>query len=190
MTALTRFADARSVSPRKLMLRAGIGVLAQGWIPGTLQRWQSGTVPQPVELLTRRYPLRLPREVGEKLFSMDEELNLGAADIFYYTLSPEILEQKVLGDKIAFRGNANLHILGKTAEGRLLSQDFPLPFSQFAELRGSFEPDARWMCVYGDNLEVDRRRSPAPSLHPGSAYLVDQTAVVEAVADAYAPDGR
>lgn len=83
VTALTRFADARSVSPRKLMLRAGIGVLAQGWIPGTLQRWQSGTVPQPVELLTRRYPLRLPREAGEKLFSMDEELNLGTADIFY-----------------------------------------------------------------------------------------------------------
>ena len=189
VTALTRFADARSVSPRKLMLRAGIGVLAQGWIPGTLQRWQGISVPQPVELLTRRYPLRLPREAGEKLFSMDEELNLGAADIFYYTLSPEILEQKVLGDKIAFRGNANLHILGRTAEGRLLSQDFPLPFSQFADLRGSFEPDAQVdvMCTV-NNLEVEQEEEALRlRCTLGAQYLVDQTATVEAVADAYAP---
>lgn len=189
VTALTRFADARSVSPRKLMLRAGIGVLAQGWIPGALQRWQSGNVPQSVELLTRRYPIRLPREAGEKQFSMDEELNAGAADIFYYTLNPEILEQKVMGDKIAFRGNANLHILGRTAEGQLLSQDFQLPFSQFAELHGSFEPDAQVdvMCTV-NNLEVEREEGTLRlRCTLGAQYLVDQTATVEAVADAYAP---
>lgn len=191
VAALTRFADARSVSPRKLMLRAGIGVLAQGWVETKLERWECASVPPQVELLRRRYPVRLPREVGEKQFSMDEELSPGEKmeDIFYYTLKPEILEQKVLGDKVAFRGNANLHLLGLSEEGRLLSRDFQLPFSQFAELHTGYEPDAQAdvICTV-NNLELERGEDGLRvRCTLDAAYLVDQITVVDAVADAYAP---
>ena len=37
VSALTRFADARSVSPRKLMLRGGIGIQAEVWVPNRLE---------------------------------------------------------------------------------------------------------------------------------------------------------
>lgn len=188
---LTRFADARSVSPRKLMLRAGIGVLAQGWIPTKLERWESGTVPEQVELLTRRYPIRLPREAGEKQFSMEEELRLGEPmdGILYYTLRPDILEQKVLGGKIAFRGNGNLHILGRNGAGAVISQDFQLPFSQFAELHESYDPDAQADVICAvTNLEVEQTEGALwVRCTIAAQYLVDQTTLVETVADAYAP---
>lgn len=64
VSALTRFADARSVSPRKLMLRAGIGVLAQGWTPTKLERWESADVPEPVELLHADIPSACPGRRG------------------------------------------------------------------------------------------------------------------------------
>ncbi len=188
---LTRFADARSVSPRKLMLRAGIGILAQGWVPTKLERWESGSVPEQVELLIRRYPIRLPREAGEKQFSMDEELSLGEKldSILYYTLRPDILEQKVLGGKIAFRGNGNLHVLGKNAEGAVIAQDFQLPFSQFAELHESYDPDAQTDVVCAvTNLEVEQEEGTLRVRCTIAAqYLVDQITLVEVVADAYAP---
>lgn len=186
---LTRFADARSVSPRKLMLRSGVGVLAQGYVPAKLERWESANVPETVELLQRRYPLRLPREMGEKTFNMEEELSGEQVQLLYYSLRPEITEQKVLSGKLAFRGNANLHLLGRKPDGEIVSRDYPLPFSQFAELHEHFEPDAQAdiLCAV-TNLELEQEGENFQVRCTICAqYLVDQITQVETVADAYAP---
>lgn len=190
VSALTRFADARSVSPRKLMLRAGIGVLAQGWTPTKLERWESADVPEPVELLHRRYPIRLPREAGDKTFSLDEELSSEPIEqVLYFALRPEISEQKVLSNKIAFRGNGNLHVLGRNQDGRVIAQDFQLPFSQFAELNGSYDSDAQTdVACAVTNLELERDGGTLRVRCSICAqYLVDAITMVETVADAYAP---
>ena len=192
ISALTRFADARSVSPRKLMLRGGIGVYAEVWTPHRLETWQCDKVPEGVELLRRRYPVRLPREVGEKTFALEEDLTpgLAAESLLYYTLRPEILEQKVLSGKLAFRGNANLHVLLLCQDGKTMAQDFQLPFSQFAELEGSYGGDAQAdvTCAV-TNLELER--DEGGNLHArcsiAAQYLVDDMTMLETVADAYAP---
>lgn len=186
---LTRFADARSISPRKLMLRAGVGALAQGYVPAKLERWECANAPEGVELLQRRYPLRLPREIGEKTFTLEEEMPGEEMQLLYYSLRPEITEQKVLAGKIAFRGNANLHLLGRKPEGEIVSQDYPLPFSQFAELHENFGSDAQTdiLCAV-TNLELEREGEVLRVRCTVSAqYLVDQITQVETVADAYAP---
>ncbi len=186
---LTRFADARSISPRKLMLRSGVGVLAQGYVPTKMERWECANAPEGVELLQRRYPVRLPREMGEKTFSLEEELAGEDMQLLYYSLRPEITEQKVLSGKIAFRGNANLHLLGRTPEGQVLSRDFSLAFSQFAELHENFEPDAQTdiLCAV-TNLELEQEGQTLRVRCTISAqYLVDQITQVETIADAYAP---
>lgn len=192
VSALTRFADARSVSPRKLMLRGGIGILAELWAPTQLDCWQCGTAPQGVELLRRRYPLRLPREAGEKSFLLEEELTPGLTPegVLYYTLRPELGEQKVLSGRIAFRGNANLHVLLQGQDGKLLAQDFQLPFSQFAELEQSYGPDAQVdvTCAV-TNLELERLEGGGLRVRCAltAQYLVDDVTNLEAVTDAYVP---
>lgn len=195
VTALTRFADARSVSPRKLMLRGGIGVLAEVWCPSRLETWRCGQEPEGVELLRQSYPLRLPREAGEKQFQLEEELSTGVIPegLLYYTLRPEILEQKVLAGKLAFRGNANLHVLLQCQDGKIMAQDFTLPFSQFAELHDSYSPEAQAdvTCAV-TNLELERDQ--AGTLHVrcslAGQYLVDDVTTVETVADAYQPGSQ
>lgn len=195
VSALTRFADARSVSPRKLMLRGGIGILAQVYAPARLEYWQCTQQPEGIELLRSRNPLRLPREAGEKNFTMEEELTpaLAPEALLYYCLRPEIVEQKVLSGKIAFRGNANLHVLLQCQDGKVMAQDFQLPFSQFDELQGSFGPDAQVdiTCAV-TNLELEKGEAGALHVRCGIAaqYLVDDVTMVETVADAYLPGGQ
>lgn len=192
ITALTRFADARSVSPRKLMLRGGIGVMAEALVPRSLPLFTPGQDPENVELLRKRYPVRLPKEAGEKPFNLEEELNPGTRPekLLYYTLRPEITEQKVLANKIAFRGNANLHAVWLGENGSVSTQDFPVPFSQFAELRGSFSPDAKVdvnCCVTDLEAETNEAGLLAVKCGIAAQYLVDDVQVLETVEDAYAP---
>lgn len=192
VTALTRFADARSVSPRKLMLRAGIGVLAEAWVPETLEAQLPSNLPDSVELLRRVYPVRLPRIAGEKEFQLDEELTplSRPKQLLYYTLKPEITEQKVLANKVAFRGNGNLHALWMGEDGSLTGQDFPMPFSQFAELPESFGSDAQTevaCCVTNLELEIGESGNLHARCGIAAQYLVDDVTRVETVEDAYAP---
>ena len=195
VSVLTRFADARSVSPRKLMLRGGIGILAQAFVPHRLEYWQCPQTTEGVELLRKKYPIRLPREAGEKNFTLEEDLSLGVTPegTLYFSLRPEILEQKVLSGKIAFRGNANLHVLLQCQDGKVMAQDFQLPFSQFDELSGSFGPEAQAdVACAVTNLELERKEGGGLRVRCGIAaqYLVDDVTQVEAVTDAYVPGGQ
>lgn len=192
ITALTRFADARSVSPRKLMLRGGIGVMAEALVPRKAELLAPKGEPEGVELLKKSYPVRLPREAGERAFTLEEELNATSRPekLLCYTLRPEITEQKVLANKIAFRGNANLHVAWLEEDGSVGAQDFPMPFSQVAELRGSFSPDARvdiGCCVTDLEVEVGEMGQLLTKCGLTAQYLVDDLQWLETVEDAYAP---
>ena len=192
---LPRFVDARSVSARKIMLRAGIAVLAEGYAPEQVQLWNAMNVPEDVELLRTRYPVRMSREAGEKTFLMDEDLTMpGSAPqpdkLIYYTVRPEISDQKVMGDKVVFRGNGNLHVLYRSEEGQLHSWDFPMPFSQYTDLRESFPSDARAdvaMCPTSLELELDDEGHIRVKCALTAQYLVDNQELLEVIEDAYSP---
>ena len=186
---LTRFVDARSVSPQRVMVRCGVGALAEALVPAEAEISRPGEVPEGVELLRSKYPIVLPREAGEKAFFLEEELTpVGAEKILYYTLSPEIQEQKVMGNKIAFRGNGNLHVLYTGEDGEVSSQDFLLPFSQFAELEGSYGSDALANIIPAvTELELELDDEGKLRLKAGllGQYVVEEPSVLETVEDAY-----
>ena len=186
---LTRFVDARSVSPQRVMVRCGVGALAEALIPAEAEISRPGEVPEGVELLRSKYPIVLPREAGEKAFFLEEELTpVGAEKVLYYTLSPEIQEQKVMGNKIAFRGNGNLHVLYTGEDGEVSSQDFLLPFSQFAELEGSYGSDAQANIIPAvTELELELDDEGKLRLKAGllGQYVVEEPSVLETVEDAY-----
>ena len=192
---LLRFADSRTLSARKIMVRAGLALLGEAYAPMEFEVAVPGDMPEGVELLKRTYPLRLPKGAGEKIFSMDEEFSLpghmGApGKLLRYLVFPEVTEKKVLGDKILFRGNLNLNLLYRDGEGELHSWFGPMPFSQFEETDFPMEPDAHAdLDVLVTGLELDLMDSRLHlKCNLAAQYLVDEQLILELVEDAYGVD--
>ncbi len=192
---LLRFVDSRTVSARKIMVRLGVAAMAEALYPMEAEIFSQQEAPGDIEFLRKKYPLQLPREAGEKTFLLDEELTLPGSmppveKIIRYGMQPELTDQKVLANKVVFRGTGNLHLLYRCAEGNLHSWDFELAFSQFADLEGTYSADAQ-----GDHqlavtsLEVERNEAGQLRVKCAlvSQYLVSDRTVVEVVEDAYSP---
>lgn len=187
---LTRFVDARTVSPRKIMVRGGVGAYGQMDVPVEAELCQLDAAGEDVELLRRSYPVRLSMEAGEKAFLMEETVDMPVEQLIYYSLKPEISDCKVLSDKVAFRGNGNLHMLYLSENGTLHSENFLLPFSQFAELRDAYSSEAQAVLTpVVTELELHRNEDGSLELKAGisAQYVVDDLTMVETVEDAYSP---
>lgn len=184
-----RSVDARSTSPRKIMVRAATGALARAVSPVESSLYAPGNLPEDVHLRPRSETVRLAREAGEKAFVMDEELSIPEGNgeetqAVYCTLCPEITDKKVMGDKIAFRGNGNAHILWRSGS-TFTARDYLLPFSQFVELEDTYGSDGETeirLCV--TDLDLDTREA---RLKVGIAaqYLLTGEQEAAWIADAY-----
>lgn len=187
---LPRYQDARSVSPRKLMLRCGMALLAEGYVPMQAQLYSPGQLPEDVQLLREKIPVRLPKEAGEKSFLMDEELSLpdiARDSIASYRLEPVVTDQKVMTNRVVFRGSGNLHMVYRGADGLLTSMDMEIPFSQYGELEGEYGADAQAeVTPMVTSLELEQGED-AIRLKAGvvGQYLITQRETPELVRDAY-----
>ena len=192
---LTRFVDARSVSARKLMVRVGAAAMAEACVPKTAEIAAPAEPIEGVELLTSSYPVRMPREAGEKAFALDEELTLPESSplperLVYYCLHPRITEKKVLSNKVVFRGNGNLHVLYRSEEGQLHGWDFELPFSQLADLSGEHSGDAQADILLSPTsleLEVDDEGHMRLKCGIVGQYLISDREMLTLAEDAYSP---
>ena len=192
---LLTFADSRSISARKMMVRAGVSVMVQALSPKETDVYTPDEVPEDVQLLRRSYPLMIPTEGGEKPFLVDEEVNLpetGAEPqkLLCMTVSPEITEKRVLSDKVIFKGILTLHPVCRYADGEVRSFELPVQFSQLSDLESSCGSDAQAdirMAV--TSLEADMAQSGTVRFKCGlvAQYLVDDRCMLELVQDAYSP---
>ena len=190
ITPVLRFADSRTVSPRKFMVRAGVMALAEAFCGDTCQICSPVEVPEDVQLYRQTYPVRLPKEAGEKTFQLDEELEMPAAvpeKLIGYTLKPVVTDTRVLGSRIVFRGNCNLHLVYQCREGRIRVRDFEIPFSQYNELNDSYGSDSCGeiqLAVTNLELDMEEEKLRLKCSLVGQ-YLVDDREMVELVEDAY-----
>ncbi len=187
--------DARSTSARKLMVRAGISILGEAAVNGETELYTPADVPEDVQLLRKTYPLLLPKEAGEKAFTLDDVLRFPASApqperLIRYGVQPTLVEQKVMADKVVFRGAANLHVVYIGTDGQLYSWDFEMPFSQFAQLENDYSPEAT-ACVNlaVTTLELDKAEEDQYTWKTGitAQYMIYEPVTVEAVEDAYSP---
>ena len=193
ITAVPRFVDARSVSPRKIMIRNGVSVLGEGLVQTRTDLWRPAEMPEDVQLLELVYPVRLPVEAGEKAFQLDEELILPqscpmAGKLLACTLCSEITENRVLTSRLLFRATAKLHVVYAGEDGQVFSWDFPISISQYAQLSGDYGADAQgeiWMMP--TDLEVDLDESGHFRLKCGmiAQYEVDDVHMLSVTEDAY-----
>ena len=183
--------DARTLSGRKMMVRAVAEVLAEILEPIQTQCYAPVELPEDIQLLKRSYPAVIPREAGEKTFRLEEELSLPspAESIIYSQLIPQVTEQKVTGDKAIFRGNLKCHLLYRGADGILHSTDQETGFAQFEDLENSYEENAD-ICVMMDVTGFEPELVDGKLLLKGgmtAQYLVLDRTMLEQVEDAYSP---
>ncbi len=148
---LLRGVDARCISARKMMVRADLSLLAEALEPWETDLYQPERIEEDVQLLRRTYPATLPKEAGEKLFQLDEELELPSGNppvqkIFAIETEPVLSEQRVLGNKAVLRGELQVHMLYEGVDGQLHTADLEVPFSQYTELDRDYDKEAT-VCV-------------------------------------------
>lgn len=190
---LLRNIDARTTSARKIMVRVGIGALSQAFVKGEFEQYRPQEISPDMQLLWKKYPVCMPKEAGEKSFTVEEELTLPAScpklqKILRYSLWPEILEEKVVSGRLAFRGTAKLHLLYSSEDGGIYSWDFEIPFSQYTELDDTYEEGATVETIPAvTGLEIETGEDGQLLLKVGLAaqYVVYDCMVLECVEDAY-----
>lgn len=191
---MLRSVDARSLSARKLMIRSNVSILAWAMMQENQELYEPESVPEDVQLLTKNYSMELPSEAGEKAFVLEETLNLPPSapkfeKLVRYFLQPEITEEKLMGDKVVFRGNALLHICYLADDGGEYSWDFDLPFTQYSELEGEYGEDAQAILWPGVTaLEMDGTEEGL-MVKAGliCQYRISHRPQVQVVEDAYSP---
>lgn len=191
---ILRSIDARSVSPRKIMLRAGISAQVLALTQKHTDAYSGNEISEDVETLIESYSVRLMREAGEKTFSIDEDVQLpsdcsDAEKLLSYNVEPIVTEQKVMGNKVVFRGSANLHLLFARNDGRLGSCELSLPFSQFAQADGEFTPDAAAeviVCITDLDIEIANEQMLHAKVGLAAQYMINDLQNLTLTRDAYA----
>lgn len=195
VTPLLKAVDARSTSARKLMVRVNVSVLGEAMEPTEPEVCIPEQIPEDVQLLRQSYPVELPREAGEKLFQMDEELSLPGSfpqiqKILRWEWNPQIAEQKVMAGRLVFRGKGTLYMLCGAADGTVHNWETELPFSQYTELDRDYGPNASaWVMPMLTSLELDLDDQNRLQLKCAIAaqYVIYDRQMIDIVEDAYSP---
>lgn len=184
--------DARSTSARKIMVRASVDVLAQASVRDTVDLYLPDEIPKDICILKNTYPMMLASEGGEKTFTLEEiPEQQPAAEldrILYYNLHADVTDQKLLTDKLIFRGVATLRMLYQDPDGKLCQWKEEIPFSQYAELDRDYTDYAESaVCVVITNLELEKNGEGKLRLKAGllGQYTIYEKSDVTVVEDAY-----
>ena len=185
--------DARITSAKKIIVRASVSVLAEAYMEEASEVYIPEDLPEDVCVLKKTYPMLHARECGEKIFEMEEDLTLpqsapAIGEILRFSFHPELIDQKVLSGKVAFRGSGLLHILYRSNEGELCSWDFEIPFAQYNQLDLSYEQDAKCRILpIVTALELDAHPNGELRLRAGVSgqYLIYDVSEFTVAEDAY-----
>ena len=189
-----RSADARSLSPRKLMVRANLALCVEVMVPTEMEYYQPDTLPEDVRILQKTYPMCLPVETGEKAFALEETFSLNGQcqpeQIVRYELSPALTEWKLMADKIVFRGSLMLYCLYRGDDGQLHAWHQDVPFSQYGDLDREYEESCQMqMVLMVTNSELDITPDGQLRLNAGISgqYVIYDKISIPLIEDAYSP---
>lgn len=190
---MLRSVDARTLSARKMMVRASVGLLGQATVPEELELYTPEQLPEDIQVLKKTYPLRLPVETGEKAFHLEETLSVPNTyapieKLLRYWLNLSLSEMKVVADKLVMRGIAGLGALYCGTDGQLHTWEYDLPFSQYTQLNQDYPPEAQADVYFAvTSLELEPGEENTLNLKAGitGQYTLYDTAVAEIAEDAY-----
>lgn len=191
---LLRFVDGRNISARKIMVRAGVGAMGEALCSTEADVYTPQDLPEDVEVLNRIYPVRLPKETGEKSFYVDEDLPAPSGaipeKILSYTAAAHVQDKKVVSGRAVMRGAADVHVVYRDQDGKIRVYDTPVSFSQYVDLESEYGTDAQMdvqMCF--TNMELDLNEQGQLRLKCGllAQYLIEDRELMNVAEDAYSP---
>lgn len=139
-----RWAEARVLNPRKILLRVDLAVEIRACQP--CER----TICQGVESAEEHGIRQLQEEqttdqiiaVQEKPFTFTDGVDLGLSEggeLLSLRGEPSCEESRLIGSKLIFKGSVELHALLRDADGTLRTARESMPFSQIIEVPGAGE---------------------------------------------------
>lgn len=187
--------DARGVSARKIIVRCGVDTFAQAMSRATLELAEVAEIPEDIQLMRKYYPVELPVEAGEKQVQLEELLSIPENlppihKIVHYDMMPTVSEQKVLSNRLVFKGQMLVKLAYMTEEGTIHDWETELPFSQYAELDRDHSSNATaWVMPLMTAMEIEMDEMNQMQLRAGLAaqYTIFDRAIVDVIEDAYSP---
>lgn len=188
---LLRGVDARTLSARKMMVRANIGILAEALEQTQAEIGQCPELPEQVYVYTQTYPICLPVEAGERLLNLEETFSLPERPqrIAACQIRPVVTEENVVGGKVVFRGTAYADLLYAAQDGKLYCQVLELPFAQFADLDRDYDKETSGSVsmaisnleaeIFDDNVKIKCGLI--------AQYIVRENRLLQITEDAYSP---
>lgn len=130
--------DARLLNSRKILIRVGLTCTVQVFSPQIRTRYDISEPAQALQLQRRQVPMQVPVSVGERSFSVNEELELPEGKnpltrLLKCLYRTKITEQRMVGSKAVFKGELLVHALYEDTEQKLCTWQWTVPFSQYAE---------------------------------------------------------
>ena len=187
--------DARTLSDRKILVRATVGIVMEALVPAETTVYDVGEVPAEVQILRNTYPMLLPVEAGEKIIQIEEPLDSFGQDpdisLLRYNLIPAVEENKIISDKLVMRGNAVLDVLFMDSACAIHSRRLEIPWSQYTQLNAEHEQDANVnLCFAVADMEIEKAEQSGFSLKCGivSQYVVYENKPITVIEDAYVPN--
>lgn len=194
--ARLRRADTRAVNPRKVLVRAEAAVDVTVFAPMTER--VCSRVPdaaeRSVEQLTETQEVYLTACVQEKPFSLSEEVSLSAskpaaAELLKCRIALCRGESKIIGNKLIFKGSADVSLLYRGEDDGVYAAGCELPFSQIMEVSGVGEgADCDILLTLSGGscaLSDGEGRSVSVSLDLLAQAVIREPRTLEVLADAY-----
>lgn len=140
------WADARSLNPRKVLVRVNLAIAVQAYAPQTASFCDgvNGQEQNGIQTLEEPQKACFIVAVEEKSFTFSDDLSLSAtrpqaAELLKSRVDLACGDSKLIGNKLIFKGEAGLHLVYREPGGGLCNADFTLPFSQIMEISGAGE---------------------------------------------------
>lgn len=192
-------ADTRAVNPRKVYIRVELAMGVKAFMP-CVHEIVSGceaTRETGVQEKRERCQLYMATAVQEKHFTFSDELSLPGskpelAELLRQRMDFFCGENKVIGNKLIFKGQVLLTLLYKGGDGAPVTASFELPFSQIMEVPGAAEEaDCELNMLLNDfscQADSEDGRTLSVSMDLSAQAVLREERVLEAVADLYSTD--
>lgn len=131
--------DARLLNSRKILVRAGLVCSMELYAPRVRTVYDLPAPAPNLQLLRRELPMQLPLALGQRSFSIHEELEVpedraAICRALKTTCHAQVVEQRMVGNKAVFKGELALRLLYEDGEGKLETCAWTVPFSQYGEM--------------------------------------------------------